>query len=250
MPAIKENERIDATGFGTVKIIQDPEEFCYGVDAVVLSDFAAKRAKTIRKETRIIDLGTGSGIIPLILSHKTAAETIKGVEIQEASWDRAVRSAELNELTHKLEFINCDIHDLLRLRPELRGSFDIVTCNPPYMPLSGGLKSENPAKMIARHETTADMEAFIKVASDLLKDHGEMFMIHRPSRLVDIFYYGRVHKLEPKTARPIIPKWGVAANIVMVHMIKHGGVDLQVMPPIPVHNPDGSFTEELKEAYL
>ena len=250
MPVIKDNERIDATGFGTVKIIQDPEEFCYGVDAVVISDFASKRAKPIRKETRIIDLGTGSGIIPLILSHKTPAETIFGVEIQEASYDRAVRSTELNELTDRLEFVNCDIHDLLKLRPELRGTFDIVVCNPPYMPDSGGLKSENPAKMIARHETTAGMEDFIRVASELLKDHGEMFMVHRPSRLVDIFYFGRTHKLEPKTARPIVPKWGSAANIVMVHMIKNGGADLQVMPPIPVHNPDGSFTEEIKEAYL
>ena len=233
-----------------MKIIQDPEEFCYGVDAVVIADFASKRAKTIRKETRIIDLGTGSGIIPLILSHKTDAGTIFGVEIQEASCDRAVRSAELNDLTDRLEFVNCDIHDLLKLRPELKGTFDIVTCNPPYMPASGGLKSEKEAKLIARHETTAGMEDFIRIASELLKEHGEMFMVHRPSRLVDIFYYGRTHRLEPKTARPIIPKWGEAANIVMVHMIKNGGVDLQVMPPISVHEKDGGFTEELKEAYL
>lgn len=250
MPDLKENERIDVTGFGTVKIIQDPDEFCYGVDAVLLADFATKRAKTIKQETRIMDLGTGSGIVPLILSHKTKAGTIMGIEIQMNSCDRAVRSAELNDLSDRLGFINCDIKDLLTLRPDLKGNFDLVTCNPPYMPMSGGMKSENAPKMIARHETTANMEDFIRVASSLLKDHGEMILVHRPARLVDIFYWGRTYRLEPKTVKPVIPKLGDAANIVLVHLIKNGGVDLQVMPPIPVHNEDGSFTEELKEAYL
>ena len=201
MPAIKENERIDATGFGTVKIIQDPEEFCYGVDAVVLSDFAAKRAKTIRKETRIIDLGTGSGIIPLILSHKTTAETIKGVEIQEASWDRAVRSAELNELTHKLEFINCDIHDLLRLRPELRGSFDIVTCNPPYKADNAGFQSAITAQRIARHEIMCNIDDVCRAAERLLKFGGRLCVCNRPERLSDVIFAMKNHNIEPKRLR-------------------------------------------------
>ena len=232
-----------------MKIIQDPEEFCYGVDAVVLSDFAAKRARTIRKETRIIDLGTGSGIIPLILSHKTDAGTIFGVEVQEASYDRAVRSAELNDLTDRLEVINCDINDLLTISPELKGSYDVVVCNPPYMPERGGLKSENTAKMIARHETTANLEDFIRLASELLKDHGELFMVHRPSRIVDIFVHGRKHRMEPKTVKPVLPRMGEPANIFLIHMIKNGGVDLQVAAPMAVHEKDGGFTAELKEAY-
>ena len=250
MPIIKDNERIDATGFGNVRIIQDPEEFCYGVDAVLISDFASKRAKNIKKESRIMDLGTGSGIIPLILSHKTEAEHIAGIEIQEDSWNRAVRSAELNDLSHRIEFINCDINDIHSVRPELKGSYDVVVCNPPYMPESGGLKSENKAKMIARHETTANLEDFIRVASELLKDHGELFMVHRPSRIVDIFVHGRNHRMEPKTVKPVLPRMGEPANIFLIHMIKNGGIDLQVAPPIAVHEPDGGFTEEIKEAYL
>ena len=250
MPDLKEKERIDVTGFGSVKIIQDPDEFCYGVDAVILADFASRRAKPLTAGSRIADLGTGSGIIPLIMSHKTEAGSIVGVEIQTNSCDRAVRSAELNGLSGRLDFINCDVKDTMNLRPDLKGSFDVVTCNPPYMPLSGGMKSGNTAKMIARHETTAGLEDFLRVASGLLKDHGEMFMVHRPSRLVDIFVGARKHRLEPKAVRLVLPRAGEEANIVLVHMIKNGGADLSVLPHLAVHDSDGGFTKELKEAYL
>ena len=250
MPDLKGKERIDVTGFGSVKIIQDPDEFCYGVDAVILADIAARRAKPLKKESRIMDLGTGSGIIPLILTHKTPAERIYGVEVQERSWDRAVRSAELSGLSDRLEFINCDVKDLIAGRPDLKYSFDVVTCNPPYTPLSGGMKPENTAKMLARHETTADLEDFIRVASELLKDHGEMFLVHRPSRLVDIFVGARKYRLEPKAARLVVPRAGEEPNIVLVHMIKNGGADLAVLPPLAVHDSEGGFTKELKEAYL
>lgn len=250
MPELKKKERIDATGFGTVRIIQDPDEFCYGVDAVILADIAARRGKAIRQESRIMDLGTGSGIIPLILTHKTKAGKIYGVEIQKNSWDRAVRSAELNDLTDRLEFINCDIKDIISIRPDLRMSFDVITCNPPYTSLSCGMKSENTARMIARHETTAGIDDFIRVASELLKDHGEMFLVHRPSRMVDIFVSARKYRMEPKAARLVVPRRGEEPNILLIHMIKNGGADLSILPPLAVHDSEGGFTEELKEAYL
>lgn len=250
MPDLKGKERIDVTGFGTVRVIQDPDEFCYGVDAVILADIAARRAKPIRQDSRIMDLGTGSGIIPLILSHKTVAGHIYGVEVQRDSWDRAVRSAELNELTDRLEFINCDVNDILSVRPDLKMSFDVITCNPPYTPLSGGMKPESTAKMIARHETTAGIDDFIRVTSELLKDHGELFLVHRPSRMVDIFVSARKHKMEPKAARLVVPRDGEEPNIVLIHMIKNGGADLNILPPLAVHDLEGGFTSELKEAYL
>ena len=250
MPGLKGKERIDVTGFGSVRIIQDPDEFCYGVDAVILADIAAKRARPIRQESRIMDLGTGSGIIPLILSHKTKAGSIYGLEIQKNSWDRAVRSAELNGLTERLTVINSDVKEVIASMPELKGSFDVITCNPPYTPLSGGMKSENAAKMIARQETSAGLDDFIRVASELLKDHGEMFLVHRPSRLVDIFVSARKYRLEPKAARLVVPRAGEEPNIVLVHMIKNGGADLSVLPPLAVHDSEGGFTSELKEAYL
>lgn len=250
MIEIKDKERIDRTGFGTVRIIQDPDEFCYGVDAVILSDFVVRRAKPIKKESSVMDLGTGSGIIPLILSHKTQAGRIYGAEVQHNSWDRAVRSAELNELKERLEFLRVDIKDLMDEHPELKGAFDVITCNPPYMKLSGGMKSDNHAKMIARHETTADLDDFIRVAGELLKDRGELFMVHRPSRLVDIFCIARKYRLEPKAVRMVLPRTGEEANIVLVHMVKNGGADLSVLPHLTIHDKDGGFTEELEEAYL
>ncbi len=250
MVAIKEKERVDATGFGPILIIQDPEEFCYGVDAVILADFAAKRAKSIRSQSRIIDLGTGSGIIPLILSQKTESDHLFGVEIQENSWDRAYRSAALNELEDRLEFIKADVMDLSAERPEFKGSFDAVTCNPPYTSGGGGMKSENPAKMIARHETTASLEDFIRVSAEILKDRGELFMVHRPSRLVDIFVCSRKYRLEPKAIRMVVPRAGEEANIVLIHMVKNGGADLSVLPPLVIHEQNGGFTMELEEAYL
>ena len=250
MVDIKQKERIDATGFGEILIIQDPEEFCYGVDAVILADFMSKRAKNIRQNSRIIDLGTGSGIIPLILTQKTEAESIFGVEIQENSCDRASRSAQLNELEDRLEFILSDINDLIMQRPELKGSFDAVTCNPPYTSGGGGMKSENTAKMIARHETTAGLDDFVRVSSELLRDRGELFMVHRPSRLVDIFVSSRKYRLEPKAIRLVLPREGEEANIVLIHMVKNGGADLSVLPSLVIHEHNGGFTTELEEAYL
>ena len=229
---------------------QDPEEFCYGVDAVILADFAAKRARTIRTSSRVIDLGTGSGIIPLILTHKTEAETIYGVEIQKNSCDRAVRSAKINGLDNRLAFIHSDIKELIGNLPELKGSFDVVTCNPPYTSGGGGMKSENKAKMIARHETTAGLEDFIRVSGELLKDRGELFMVHRPSRLVDIFTCARKYRLEPKAIRMVIPREGEEANIVLIHMVRNGGADLSVLPSLVIHDQSGGFTMELEEAYL
>ena len=247
---IKYNERIDATGFGPLLIIQDPEEFCYGVDAVLLADFAVKRARSIKENTRIIDLGTGSGIIPLILSQKTVSGEIFGVEVQENSCDRAVRSAKLNELEERIEFIHSDIKDLDEIRPELKGTFDMVTCNPPYTQGGGGMRSENTAKMIARHETTADLDDFIRISGELLKDRGDLFMVHRPSRLVDIFVSARKYRLEPKAVRMVLPREGEEPNIVLIHMIKNGGADLSVLKPLIVHDTNGGFTMELEEAYL
>ena len=250
MVDIKENERIDATGFGAVKAIQDPGEFCYGVDAVILADFAVRRSRPIRSASRIMDLGTGSGIIPLILSYKTESDSIYGVEVQESAWDRACRSGELNGLSDRLEFILGDVLDLIGKYPEIKGSFDMVTCNPPYTAGQKGMKPETSAKTIARHETTAGLEDFIRVGAELLKERGEMFMVHRPSRLVDIFCSCRKYRLEPKAIRMVLPREGEEANIVLVHMIKNGGPELSVLPPLVIHDINGGFTKELEEAYL
>ena len=167
---IFDGERVDDTGFGGLKLIQKPEEFCYGVDAVILADFAARcagvslpsRARQAAHVTAV-DLGTGTGIIPLILSHKTGWQQIIGVEVQKGSWERAVRNAELNGLEGRMKFIKGDVKDFGQSwGAELKGKVDVVTSNPPYTQGLGGIKSANTAKAIARHETTAGLEDFIR----------------------------------------------------------------------------------------
>lgn len=236
-------ERIDNIGFGNLQLIQAPKEFCYGVDAVLLADFAARLCK---KHDLVFDLGTGTGVIPLILSHKLSGGNFVGVEVQEQSARRAERSVEINDLKKQIEILNCNIKDIDK---KYFGTADVVVSNPPYMPSCGALKNKNNAKMIARHEIEAELEDFMAVASRLLKDKGELFMVHRPSRLVDIFTYGRKHNLEAKTLRMVAPKEGEVPNIVLVHFAKNGGKELKVLQSINVHRHDGEYTEEIFDIY-
>ena len=241
-------ERVDNIGFGGLQLVQDPEEFCYGVDAVILADFAARHAGA--HPQNIIDLGTGTGIIPLILSAKTKADFIGGLEIQEDSYERALRNARLNGLEDRVKFFlgdarsaHCDILG------ELRGEVDIVTCNPPYMQGAGGIKCANIAKSIARHETSAGLEDFFACASALLREGGEFFLVHRPSRLADICCFARQYRLEPKEMRFVSPKSSKAANIILVRCVKGGGKQLKILDPLFVYGQDGNYTKELRECY-
>lgn len=291
-------ERIDEIGFGGLRLIQEPEEFCYGVDAVILADFAAKNfsvkaeksTKTPNGETNkiaslcqtaestskkksgcIVDLGTGTGIVPLILSYKTDAAFIAGVELQQASYARAVRNAELNGLSERLSFFNADVKTLfgsgakpvgstekthetefydLTAVNALKGQVDAVTMNPPYMPNLGGLTNANTAKAIARHETTASLWDFFACASSLLKPKGDLFMVHRPSRLADICCFARENRLEPKELCFVSPNVKKAPNIVLVHCVKDGGRELKLLDPLFVYKEDGDYTDELRKCYI
>lgn len=238
--------RLDDTGFGGIHIYQNPQEFCYGVDAVLLADFASGSPAARREKSRIIDLGTGTGIVPLILSHKTKAGKIYGVEVQEASWQLAEKNREYNNLTDRLEFIKSDIKKLDEVHRE---GFDIVTSNPPYTAGNCGIESANRAKMIARHETTADLDDFIARAAWLLKDKGEFYMVHRPGRLIDICESCRKHRLEPKELRFVSGKPMDKPNILLVHCVKNGNRQLKVLDPLAVRNEDGDYTEEICEIY-
>ena len=240
---IRDGERLDEIGFGGLKLIQKPQDFCYGVDAVLLADFAASIAK---KKLAIIDLGTGTGIIPVILSHKTSAEKICGVEIQQDSYERAIRNVRLNGLDDRLEMICCNVKNL---DESLKGCFDTATSNPPYMEQGSAIVNDISAKTIARHEVYAGLEDFIAAAAFLLEERGEFFMVHRPSRLVDIMYYSRQYRLEPKTVRFVCPKSGQAANIVLIHCIKNAGRELRLLPDLYVYNGDGSYTDEIQQIY-
>jgi len=241
-------ERIENTGFGNIKLIQDPEQFCYGVDAVVLADFANSLCP---EYIRTADLGSGNGIIPFILSHKNKNAVITGVEVQHEAADMARRSCAMNGLEDRVDFVVADVIEAAagKVLLEDRGSFDLVTCNPPYFSKGGAIPSSSKAKFIARHETTAQVEDFIKAAAVLLKRKGHFCMVHRPSRLADIFYYCRKYGIEPKDMRMVVPKPGEAPNIVLIHGIKGGGKELNVMKELAVYNDDGGYSDEIEHIY-
>lgn len=234
-------ERIDSIGFGGLRLIQDPDEFCYGVDAVILASFAAGLAK---KKNSIIDLGTGTGVIPLIMSHLTDAPVIKGVEVQDRSFSLAERNAKLNDLEDRVSFIHSNVKDITE-----RDFYDVVTTNPPYAEGGKALISNADAKAIARHEIEGSLEDFLKASARLLKDRGELFMVHRPSRLVDILTIARGLKLEPKTLRMVCPRQGEAPNIVLVHFIKNAGRELKVLPDLYVYGDNGAYSDEIENIY-
>lgn len=240
---IKSELRTDEIGFGNLKLTQAVDEFCYGVDAVILADFASKISKT---KGLVFDFGTGTGVIPLIISHKLKNCKIVGVELQEKSAKLAKANVRENGLEDRITILNSNILDI---DSKYYSMVDVVVSNPPYMAKNGALQNLNDAKSIARHETAADLEQFFMMAAKLLKDRGQLFMVHRPSRLVDLLAYGRKYKLEAKTMQMVAPKNGAIPNIVLLHFVKNGGKELKILKPLDVHKEGGAYTDEILEIY-
>lgn len=235
------NLRLDEIGFGSMKIYQDPSDFCYGVDAVILADFASET-----KGRNIIDLGCGNGIIPIILSHKLSSAKITGVEIRPNAFELAQLNVKKNDLESRIDIINSDIKDISLKK----GIYDTVVTNPPYMASGSGQTNEdNISKMTARHETTADLREFIRTASSLLTNRGEFYMVHRPSRTVEIINGLTEYYLQPKILRYVSPKEGRDPNIMLIKAIKNGGSELKVKAPLYVHKSDDSYTDEIMKIY-
>ncbi|WP_324822567.1 tRNA1(Val) (adenine(37)-N6)-methyltransferase [Sinanaerobacter sp. ZZT-01] len=239
---LMQGERIDEIGFGKLCLIQEPQTFCYGIDSVLLASYAK-----VKRGSNVCDLGTGTGIIPLILSHKTEASTIWGIEVQADSYQRAVRNVELNQLSDRLRILHSDVLDTKHYFK--KGSFDVVVSNPPYMGNANGLKNVDEKKKIARHETSAGLEDFISAAAYLLKDKGDFYLVHRPSRLVDICHLGRNYRLEPKRIRFVCPSYRKKPNILLTHFVKYGRPELKFEEPLFVYEEDGSYTEEILKIY-
>ena len=240
---LKENERIDDLEFKGLKIIQNKSGFCFGIDSVLLSDFA----KNIRNNAKVIDLGTGTGIINLLLSGKTKALEFVGVEIQEEVAEMAERSVELNNLEGKIKILNENILNLKEVyKPK---SFDAVVTNPPYKKINTGLTNEDNKKLISRHEITASLKDFIQISAYLLKDYGEFYMVHRPDRLVDIFQLMREEKIEPKLIKFVYPKANKKTNLVLIKGVKNGKPFLEYDNNLIVYNEDESYTDEILRIY-
>ncbi len=240
---ILEKERIDDLGYKGLKIIQNEEGFCFGIDSILLSDFA----KDIKKGSKVIDLGTGTGILGIMLCAKTQLLQMVGVEIQKQVADMAKRSIKLNNLQDRFEIINEDIKKIEE-RIEM-GIFDVVVTNPPYKKLGTGIINQNEKKLISRHEITANLEDFIKISQKLLKDKGTLYMVHRPNRLVDIIELLRKYQIEPKIIKFVYPSMGKESNMVLIKAVKNANPFLKIEPSLYVYEENGEYTQEIKKIY-
>ncbi len=240
---LKENERIDDLEFKGLKIIQNEKGFCFGMDSVLLSDFA----KNIKNNSTVLDLGTGTGIIPILLCGKTNLKKVVGIEIQQDVANMAKRSSQLNNLQDRFEVVNTNIIDLKNIYE--KQSFDVIVTNPPYKKENTGITNENEAKLISRHEITANLEDFISISKDLLKDKGEFYMVHRPERLVDILSLMRKYKIEPKILKFVSPNKNKEPNLILIKGIKNANSFLRVEKNLYVYNEDGKYTDEILKIY-
>ncbi len=237
---LKENERIDDLQINNLKIIQNKNWFCFGMDSVLLSGFADK----IHKNSRILDLGTGTGILAILLSAKVTGAKIIGVEVQKEVADMAKRSVKLNNLEKTIEIQNANIKDL-----DYKMQFDAVVTNPPYKEEKTGVVSENNVKLISRHEIEGKLEDFINIASKSLKDLGTLYMVNRPERIVDIFEYCRKYKLEPKELQMVYSKINSKPKLVLIKAVKYANKYLKVLKPLYIYKEDGTYTSDVLKIY-
>jgi tRNA1Val (adenine37-N6)-methyltransferase len=236
------NERVEDLQLKGLRIIQNTEWFCFGIDAVLLSDFAE-----IKKNDTVVDLGTGTGIIPLLLWGKKEPKKIIGIEIQKEVAEMAKRSVRLNSLENNIEILNLDMNHINEVI--LTHSIDVVVVNPPYVEFNGGIINPESNKAISRHEISCSLEDVVRVTSRLLRHRGSFYMVHRPHRLVDIFYLMRKYKIEPKKIRFVHPKSGQQPNMVLIKGVKAGNSELRIMEPLFVYGEHGQYTDEIYEIY-
>jgi tRNA1Val (adenine37-N6)-methyltransferase len=239
---LKENERIDDLQRNGYKIIQNPEKFCFGMDAVLLSGFVKVKAGA-----KVLDMGTGTGIIPILLEAKTDASHITALEIQEESADMARRSVALNGLSDKIEIVTGDIKEAADIFD--LSSFDAITCNPPYMIGQHGLTNPDAPKAIARHEILCTLEDVVRNASRLLKPGGSFFMVHRPFRLAEIINVMTSYKLEPKRMQLVYPYVDKEPNMVLIEGCRGGKPRMTVEKPLIVYKAPNVYTDEIYDVY-
>lgn len=234
------NLRIDWVPGTRYKIIQNREAFSYGMDAILISNFSKATGK-------VMDLGTGSGIIPIRLADEKRVKKIYGVEIQKYVAQLAQASVELNGLEEKIEILHMDLRKLTERFG--KSTFDTIISNPPYMRAGSAIVNREKNFALARHEITCNFEDIIRIADYLLKPLGKVYIVHRPDRLTDIFYTMRKYKIEPKYIRFVQAKLNRRPNLILLEGIKHGKPDLKFFHPLIVYKDDGTYTDEIYEIY-
>lgn len=239
---LKDNERFDDLQRNGYRIIQKTDGFCFGMDAVLLSGFTK-----VRDGECVLDLGTGTGIIPILLEAKTGGKHYTGLEIQEDMADMASRSVLYNHLEEKVKIVTGDIKEASQLFG--LASFDVVTSNPPYMNDTHGLKNPGEKKAISRHEVLCTLEDVVREASKVLKPGGRYYMVHRPHRLIEIVTVLTKYKLEPKRMKLVHPYVDKDANMVLIEAIRGGRSMIKVESPLVVYKEQGVYTNDIYDIY-
>lgn len=230
-------------GYEDMYIMQDNEMFNFSLDSVLLPNFVTLN----KKIDKVMDIGCGNAPIPLILSTLTSAK-IYGVEIQEKAYELAKESVEINNLTNNIEIINADINEFYKNIES--DSFDVITCNPPYFKVNENSNFNiSEYKTIARHEIMLDLEKLFKIAKKLLKNNGNIAIVHRPERLSDIILEMKKNNIEPKRIQFVHPKKNADANILLIEGTKNGKPGIKILPPLFSHNEDGEYTDEIKKYF-
>lgn len=248
-------ERIDDLMRGGFRLIQDTDLFCFGIDAVLLADFAKARPGE-----HVMDLCAGSGVISLLMLARCeeasfeakrffeATRFFEALELEDRSYELLLRNIELNHVSHCLTGHHLDVKRVPSVFP--RGSFQVVTCNPPYQPLgSGRLVSQSPQRLMARHEVSCTFQDIARAASHLLCDHGRFYFIHRPERLASLFQDLAECELEPKRLCLVHPSVGKAPTQVLIEAVLHGAPGLKILPPLYIYESEGVYTKEICEIY-
>lgn len=236
------DECIDDLQLNGLFILQKKNGFKFGIDAVLLSDFAKDAPSA-----RTLDLCTGTGIVPLLLSAKTTAPDICGLEIQSDICDMAKRTVIMNGLLERIHITEGDLNDACEIYGKC--SFDKITCNPPYIEFGKGLVNETDTLSWSRHEIKCTLDDVLRVSAQLLKPQGRFFMVHRPSRLADIICGMRQYNIEPKKLRFVHPSAEKAANLILIEGARGGGRELKMLTPLYVYRADGGYTDEINKIY-
>lgn len=242
MIEIKEDETWEDLNLKGLHIIQKKVGFRFGVDAVLLSDFAK-----VRKKDTVIDFCTGTGIIPLLLYGKKEPKHIMGIELQHEFVEMAKRSVVYNKLEERITMKQGDLKN--REKNKSYPKVDVVTVNPPYKKENSGILNEKDALTIARHEVALNLEDVIKAAAVCLKDHGRFYMIHRPERLADIMVLMRAYHIEPKELRMVYPNIKTPPTMVLIEGRKGGNAFLKVVEPLWIYDIDGTYSDEIRRIY-
>ena len=239
---LKSEERLDDLQVNGYEIIQHPGKFCFGMDAVLLANFAR-----VKKQERALDLGTGTGIIPILLTAKTEGQSFVGLEIQEESADMARRSVVHNHLEEKVEIVTGDIKEAAEIFGPV--SFDVITVNPPYMIGQHGIANASDTKAIARHEVLCTLDDVLRESAKILKPKGRFYMVHRPFRLAEILSKMVAAGIEPKRMRMVRPFIDKEPNMVLIEGARGGNSRMTIEPPLIVYKEVGVYNDELLAEY-